>query len=113
DFGGVDFQYGDLGDRGQPRQCRPQTPGELRHSRYREAKSQKEQRDFMRTVNFHCGHCGNLMAVEEKVLGQQVCCPHCQQIVLAVAPSPSAGDCEQSPTNLTFNVPSPEEQESI
>lgn len=37
----------------------------------------------MQTVNFQCGHCGKLMAVGNAHLGQQVRCPHCQQIVIA------------------------------
>jgi hypothetical protein len=44
----------------------------------------------MRTVNFTCGHCGNLMAVTLDLLGQHVRCPHCQQVVLAPAsPTPT------------------------
>ena len=39
----------------------------------------------MQTVNFQCGHCGNLMAVGVEHLGQQVRCPHCQQVVIAPA----------------------------
>jgi hypothetical protein len=39
----------------------------------------------MQTVNFQCGHCGKLMAVSVEFLGQQVRCPHCQQVVLAPA----------------------------
>lgn len=52
----------------------------------------------MQTVNFKCGHCGQLMAVGREFLGQQVRCPHCQQVVLApssdpapAAPSPFGG----------------------
>jgi phage FluMu protein Com len=37
----------------------------------------------MQTVNFQCGHCGKLMAVGSDFLGQQVRCPHCQQVVVA------------------------------
>jgi hypothetical protein len=47
----------------------------------------------MQTVNFQCGHCGNLMAVALEYLGQQVRCPHCQQVVIAPAtdqPAPEA-----------------------
>jgi hypothetical protein len=39
----------------------------------------------MQTVNFQCGHCGKLMAVGVEFLGQQVRCPHCQQVVIAPA----------------------------
>ena len=41
----------------------------------------------MQTVNFQCGHCGKLLAVQRQHLGQQVRCPSCQQIVVA----PTAG----------------------
>jgi hypothetical protein len=44
----------------------------------------------MQTVNFTCGHCGKLMAVEQHLLGQQVRCPHCQQVVEAPAATPPA-----------------------
>ncbi len=37
----------------------------------------------MQTVNFQCGHCGKLMGVSSEFLGQQVRCPHCQQVVVA------------------------------
>jgi DNA-directed RNA polymerase subunit RPC12/RpoP len=43
----------------------------------------------MQTVNFQCGHCGKLMAVTTQMLGRQVRCPHCQQVVLAPAPTPA------------------------
>jgi hypothetical protein len=43
----------------------------------------------MQTMNFTCGHCGNLMAVGQEHLGQQVRCPHCQQVVQAPAPLPA------------------------
>jgi hypothetical protein len=47
----------------------------------------------METVNFQCGHCGNLMGVSTEFLGQQVRCPTCQGIVLAPGPSaPAAAD---------------------
>jgi hypothetical protein len=44
----------------------------------------------MQTVNFQCGNCHNLMAVGSEFLGRQVRCPHCQQVVLAPAPTPPA-----------------------
>jgi hypothetical protein len=43
----------------------------------------------MQTVNFQCGHCGKLMAVAADFLGQQVRCPHCQQVVVAPSPAPA------------------------
>jgi len=51
----------------------------------------------MQTVNFQCGHCGKLMGVSSAFLGQQVRCPHCQQVVVAppsteaTAPAPTEG----------------------
>jgi len=44
----------------------------------------------MQTVQFQCGCCGNLMAVGVEYLGQQVRCPHCQQVVIAPATTTSA-----------------------
>jgi phage FluMu protein Com len=41
----------------------------------------------MQTVQFQCGHCGKLMAVNSQHLGQQVRCPHCQQVVIAPPPA--------------------------
>jgi hypothetical protein len=55
----------------------------------------------MQTVNFQCGHCGNLMAVGTENLGQQVRCPHCQQVVVAPpepAPAPAAAETAFQPT---------------
>ena len=46
----------------------------------------------MQTLNFQCGHCSGVMAVSAEYLGQQVRCPHCQQVVIApssVAPEPA------------------------
>jgi len=50
----------------------------------------------METLTFQCGHCNQLMAVGADFLGQQVRCPHCQQVVIApshpapTSPSPDA-----------------------
>src|SRR5215211_4501921 len=77
----------------------------------------------MQTVNFNCPHCGNLMAVGTNLLGRNVRCPHCKQVVRAPA---AAGDqpagqasAPQAPP-LTphpppqFRVPAPgEHHESI
>jgi hypothetical protein len=60
----------------------------------------------MGTVNFECGHCHSLMAVGEEHLGQQVRCPHCQQIVLAPAPAPPPG-----PVDLASLPPPPPYEE--
>src|SRR5262249_39424642 len=46
----------------------------------------------METVNFQCGHCGKLMGVNTAFLGQQVHCPHCQQVVVAPAAAPGSID---------------------
>ncbi|MBY0228438.1 MAG: hypothetical protein K2W96_04070 [Gemmataceae bacterium] len=43
----------------------------------------------MQTLNFQCGHCGGLMAVGTEHVGQQVRCPHCQQVVVAPAATPA------------------------
>lgn len=52
----------------------------------------------MQTVNFSCGHCGNLMAVALELLGQHVRCPHCQQVVVAPsATTPTAPPSEPPP----------------
>jgi hypothetical protein len=41
----------------------------------------------MQIVNFQCGHCSKLMGVGSEYLGQQVRCPHCQQVVVAPPPA--------------------------
>ena len=38
---------------------------------------------MQQTVNFNCPHCGNLMAVGMNLLGRNVRCPHCKQVVRA------------------------------
>src|SRR5262245_1529319 len=40
---------------------------------------------MQQTVNFNCPHCGNLMAVGTNLLGRNVRCPHCKQVVRAPA----------------------------
>lgn len=75
----------------------------------------------MQTVNFQCGHCGNLMAVGLNFLGQQVRCPHCQQVVMAPAsaapaPTPAAAPAPGPvPAFLqpTINFNKNNEEESI
>lgn len=52
----------------------------------------------MQTVNFHCPHCGNLMAVGTNLLGRNVRCPHCKQVVRAPA---AAGE----PPGITIPAP--------
>jgi hypothetical protein len=72
----------------------------------------------MQTVNFQCGHCGKLMAVGVEFLGQQVRCPHCQQVVLAPAanvpapatapdPSPVPAPPEDPFRTLSVTTPTP------
>lgn len=57
----------------------------------------------MATLNFLCGHCNKLMAVGDHLLGKQVRCPHCQQVVRApegaTAPfvQPAAGPAPAPP----------------
>src|SRR5262245_29517026 len=77
----------------------------------------------MQPVQFKCGHCNNLMAVGPEFLGQQVRCPHCQQVVVAPAPQPAAAPAEAPKESVTvpaeappapeFTVPSASEQDSI
>lgn len=73
----------------------------------------------MQTVNFNCPHCGNLMAVGVNLLGRNVRCPHCKQVLRAPAapggvsaqPVPARAPSAPAPT---FNVPRREEHhESI
>jgi hypothetical protein len=59
----------------------------------------------MRQINFQCDHCGNLMGVTEEFLGQEVRCPHCQQVVRA--PAGEAPPAPDLPATL-FAPPSPE-----
>lgn len=65
----------------------------------------------MTTLNFQCGHCHNLMAVGQEFLGQQVRCPHCQQVVLA--PNPAAAPPPFSVEAPVIEVPRADEEESI
>lgn len=64
---------------------------------------------MMQPVQFKCGHCGQLMAVNSEHLGQQVRCPHCQQIVLAPVPEPAP----PTMTASTAEAPPPGPIESI
>lgn len=72
----------------------------------------------MQTVNFQCGHCGRLMAVSTEFLGQQVRCPHCQQIVMAPTTTASAPTIPPASSSLgqeqtSFSLSSRNEQDSI
>src|SRR4051812_39163109 len=66
--------------------------------------------ETMQTVNFNCSFCGKLMAVGLNLLGRNVRCPHCKQViqapVAAKPPSPVQAN-SQSPTQAQ------ESQESI
>jgi hypothetical protein len=56
----------------------------------------------MQSVTFKCVQCNNLMAVGAEFLGQQVRCPHCQQVVVApAAPQMAATPAADSPPNGT------------
>jgi hypothetical protein len=57
----------------------------------------------MQNTTFRCGHCGNLMAVGNQFLGQQVACPTCKQVVVAPAPQPVP-----SPAPVLTPEPEPE-----
>ena len=70
----------------------------------------------MQTVNFQCGHCGNLMAVGTDNLGQQVRCPHCQQVVVAPPPEPAPAPAPApgpGAAETTFQPTFPQEHEDI
>jgi hypothetical protein len=60
----------------------------------------------MQTVNFQCGNCGKLMAVAVQFLGQQVRCPHCQQVV--VAPAANANAPAPAPAPVPAPAPAPD-----
>jgi DNA-directed RNA polymerase subunit RPC12/RpoP len=59
----------------------------------------------MDLVNFQCGHCGRLMAVEPALLGQQVRCPHCEQAVLAPAAEAAPGTTPADPFAPVSEMP--------
>ena len=77
----------------------------------------------MQTVNFNCPHCGNLMAVGTNLLGRNVRCPHCKQVVrapaaqgeAAPAPPPPPAPPDTAPTQVPqFKLPEQtEHHESI
>ncbi|MFL5241711.1 MAG: hypothetical protein ACJ8FY_06355 [Gemmataceae bacterium] len=51
----------------------------------------------MEIVNLQCGHCGNLMGVEAAFLGQQLRCPHCQEVVAAPSTPPDIHSLDAPP----------------
>src|SRR5262245_55833421 len=58
---------------------------------------------MQQTVNFNCPHCGNLMAVGTNLLGRNVRCPHCKQVVRA----PAAPGEAPAPPAITPPPPRP------
>jgi len=63
-------------------------------------------RSGMETLTFQCGHCNKLMAVGVANLGQQVRCPHCQQVVIAPsqpAPTSALPEAAKEPDPLAAN----------
>jgi hypothetical protein len=65
----------------------------------------------METVNFQCGHCGSLMGVPLELLGQQVRCPTCQQVVRA--PLNGAPPAPPAQPPVFASTPPPSEPDSI
>jgi phage FluMu protein Com len=58
----------------------------------------------MQTVIFTCRQCGKEMAAAEELLGLEVRCPHCQQVVQAPAATPAAVPVIQAaPTGSIFD----------
>jgi len=57
----------------------------------------------METVNFPCSQCNNLMAVGTDLLGHQVRCPHCQQVMTA----PAAAAADTQPARAEAAAPAP------
>jgi hypothetical protein len=71
-----------------------------------------ETRGGMQTANFQCGHCGNPMAVGSEFLGQQVRCPHCQQVVVAPPPA-GQPPAEPASADTSFKLAPFGDQEDI
>ncbi len=61
----------------------------------------------MQTIHFQCGHCGKLMGVVSEFIGQQVRCPHCQQVVIAPPPPTEAAPPPPSLGETIIHVPTP------
>jgi phage FluMu protein Com len=60
----------------------------------------------MQNTTFRCGHCGNLMAVGNQFLGQQVACPTCKQVVVAPQPQPTTPEPSPEPAQQPTAFPS-------
>ena len=68
----------------------------------------------MQTLNFNCSHCGKLMAVGLNLLGRNVRCPHCKQVVQAPATAgPPAAPPTMPAQQLQLPTPPRESHESI
>jgi hypothetical protein len=74
----------------------------------------------MQTLTFSCPHCTNLMAVGLELLGQQVQCPTCGQVIIAPASMPeqqaaavSVSAAEGSSAIISFDQPKQEDHDSI
>src|SRR5579862_9555346 len=71
-------------------------------------------RKHMQTVNFNCSFCGKLMAVGTNLLGRNVRCPHCKQVLQA--PSTAGRPTAPPPPTLPapgVSTPAVESPESI
>lgn len=64
----------------------------------------------MQTVRFQCDKCGKEMAVGDNLLGKQVLCPHCRQVVQAPASATSHGAPPAAPEPV-FNIPAVRSEE--
>ena len=73
----------------------------------------------MQTVNFNCSFCGKLMAVGTNLLGRNVRCPHCKQVLQAPATAGAVSPASPPPPKEpafeqpTVGMPPLESPESI
>lgn len=58
----------------------------------------------MEMAEIRCGQCSSLMAVPQQLLGQQVRCPHCQQVVLTPAATSPASPEEDVEATISLPV---------
>lgn len=58
---------------------------------------------LMQTVQFPCSCCGNTMEVDGELLGRQVSCPHCQQVVTAPANAPALEEFQPTESMSAFD----------
>lgn len=59
----------------------------------------------METIQFRCGKCGQLLAVQKQFQGQQVRCPHCQSVVTAPADAPAPVPAPVPAVEKTLQAP--------